>query len=176
MIMIVFPESVNGGFNVNEWIWCHAEPEFGPTIVVYSKVFVDQWFRIWVLKVRITSLYNDVIMGMIASQITCLTIVYSIVYSHRSKKTSKLHVTGLCAGNSPVQGIHRWPVNSPHKWPVTRKMFAFDDVIMSRRMASFWNSALWLLVVWCFSTTPSVATVLIEILHCFNFYLFLLYR
>ena len=29
-----------------------------------------------------------------------------------------------------VWGIHRRPVNSPHKWPVTRKMFAFDDVIM----------------------------------------------
>ena len=43
----------------------------------------------------------------------------------RSKKTSKLRVTGLCAGNSP--GL----VNSPHKRPVTRKMFPFDDVIMS---------------------------------------------
>ena len=30
-----------------------------------------------------------------------------------------------------VRGIHWWPVNSPHKWPVTRKMFPFDDVIMS---------------------------------------------
>ena len=30
-----------------------------------------------------------------------------------------------------VRGIHRRPVNSPHKWPVTRKMFSFDDVIMS---------------------------------------------
>ena len=35
----------------------------------------------------------------------------------RSKKTSKLRVTGLCAGNLPG------PVNSPHKGPVTRKMF-----------------------------------------------------
>ena len=42
----------------------------------------------------------------------------------RSKKTSKLRVTSLCAGNSPG------PVNSPHKWPVTWKMFPFDDVIM----------------------------------------------
>ena len=42
----------------------------------------------------------------------------------RSKKTSKLRVTGF------VQGIHRSPVNSPHKWPVTRKMFPFDVVIM----------------------------------------------
>ena len=43
------------------------------------------------------------------------------------KKTSKLRVSGLCVGNSPV--------NSPHKWPVTRKMFPFDDVIMGA-----WNA------------------------------------
>ena len=43
----------------------------------------------------------------------------------RSKKTSKLCVTGLRVGNSPG------PVNSPHKWPVTGKMFPFDDVIMT---------------------------------------------
>ena len=46
------------------------------------------------------------------------------LFGCRSKKTSKLRVTGLCAGNSPG------PMNSPHKWPVTRKMFPFDDVIM----------------------------------------------
>ena len=40
------------------------------------------------------------------------------LYRRRSKKTSKLRVTGLCAGNSL------------HKGPVTRKMFPFDDVIM----------------------------------------------
>ena len=48
------------------------------------------------------------------------------LYRRRSKKTSKLCVTGLCAGN------YREPVNSPHKWPVTWKMFPFDDVIMLR--------------------------------------------
>ena len=46
------------------------------------------------------------------------------LFRRRSKKISKLRVTGLCAGNSPQ------PVNSPHKWPVTRKMFPFGDVIM----------------------------------------------
>ena len=46
------------------------------------------------------------------------------LFGHRSKKTSKPRVTGFCAGNSPV--------NSSHKWPVTRKMFPFDDVIMLR--------------------------------------------
>ena len=46
------------------------------------------------------------------------------LFRRRSKKTSKLRVTGLCAGNSPGTG------EFPHKWPVTRKMFPFDDVIM----------------------------------------------
>ena len=45
--------------------------------------------------------YSDVIMGTMASQITSLTIVYSIVL----KKISKLGVTGLCVGTGefPVQ-------------------------------------------------------------------------
>ena len=50
----------------------------------------------------------------------------SRLFGRRSKKTSKLRVTGLCAGNSPGT------VNSPHKWPATREMFPFGDVIMAR--------------------------------------------
>ena len=46
------------------------------------------------------------------------------LFRRRWKKTLKLRVTGLCAGNSPG------PVNSPHKGPVTRNMFPFDDVII----------------------------------------------
>ena len=46
--------------------------------------------------------YNDVIMSAMTSQITISTIV---IYSNRrSNKTSKLRVTGLCAGNSPGTG------------------------------------------------------------------------
>ena len=49
--------------------------------------------------------YSDVTMRAIASQITSPTIVYSTLYSRgRSKKTSKLRVTGLCEINSPVTG------------------------------------------------------------------------
>ena len=49
--------------------------------------------------------YNDVIISEVASQFTSLAIVYSTVYSRRrSKKTSKLRATCLCAGNSPVTG------------------------------------------------------------------------
>ena len=67
-------------------------------------------------------------MGAMPSQITSLTIVYSTIYSgaDQSKHQSS-------ASLAFVWGIHRGPVNSPHKWPVTRKMFPFDDVIMTVR-------------------------------------------
>ena len=67
--------------------------------------------------------YRDVIMNAMASQITGIPIVYSIVYlgdDQRKQQSS--------ASLAYVRGIHRRPVNSPHKWPVTRKMFPFDDV------------------------------------------------
>ena len=46
---------------------------------------------------------HGVTMSTMVSQIISLTIVYSTVYSRcRSKKTSKLRVTGLCEGNSTM--------------------------------------------------------------------------
>ena len=76
--------------------------------------------------------YNDVIKCAIASQITSLTIVYSIVYSDADQR--KHQSSTLLAF---VWGIHRGPANSSHKWPVTRKMFPFVDVIMvAWRLAS----------------------------------------
>ena len=44
--------------------------------------------------------------------------LFNGLFRRRSKKTSKLRVTGL------------WEGNSPHKGPETRKMFPFNDVIM----------------------------------------------
>ena len=69
--------------------------------------------------------YNDLIMGLMASQIPSLTIVYSVVYSGADQRKHQNSVSLAF-----VRGIHRGPVNSPHKWPVTRKMFPFDEVIM----------------------------------------------
>ena len=70
--------------------------------------------------------YCDVVMGAMSSQITSLTIVYSIVHSGADQRKHQ-----SSASLAFVRGIHRWPVNSPHKGPVTRKMFPFDDVIMN---------------------------------------------
>ena len=56
------------------------------------------------------------------------------LFRRRSEKTSKLRVTGLCAGNSP------------RKCPVTRKIFPFDDVIMSYVIVQ-WGCCVYLLLV-----------------------------
>ena len=72
--------------------------------------------------------YDDVIMTMLASQITSLTAVYSIVYSDVNQRKHQ-----SSASLAFVREIHRGPVNFPHKWPVTWKMFPFDDVIMCKR-------------------------------------------
>ena len=65
-------------------------------------------------------------MSAMATQITSLTIVYSTVYTGADQRKHQ-----SSASLAFVRGIHRGPVNSPHKWPVTRKMFPFDDVIMT---------------------------------------------
>ena len=67
-----------------------------------------------------TSHYNDVIMSAMASQITSLTIVNSMVYSGADQIRHQSSASLAFAS----------PVNSPHKGPVTRKIFIFDDVIM----------------------------------------------
>ena len=69
--------------------------------------------------------YSDVIMKLMASQITSLTIVCSTVYSGADQRKHQ-----NSASLAFVGGIHQWLVNSPHKGPVTWKMFPFDDVIM----------------------------------------------
>ena len=73
-------------------------------------------------------------MTTMASQITSLTIVYSIVYSNADQR--KYQSSALLAF---VRGIYQWPVNSPHKGSVTRKMSPVDDVIIVDR---------WYLVAW----------------------------
>ena len=95
----------------------------------------DIWLPIYVLTSTLVLLnrrlghesyhYNDIIMGTIASQITSLAIVYSIVYSDADQR--KPQNSALLAF---VWGIHLGPVISPHKRSVTRNMFLFDDVIM----------------------------------------------
>ena len=64
------------------------------------------------LQVHILTHYDDVIMSAMASQITSLTIVYSIVYSGADQRKHQ--------SSASLAFV-------PHKWPVTRKMFPFDE-------------------------------------------------
>ena len=70
-----------------------------------------------------------------------LDCVLNRLFRRRSKKTSKLRVTGLCEGNSPVSGEY------PHKGPVTRKIFPFDDAIMISNNHIIGTPVVWYLVV-----------------------------
>ena len=72
--------------------------------------------------------YIDVIMTMMASQITSLTVVYSIVYSGADQRKHQ-----SSASLAFVWGIHRDRWIPRTKRPVTRKMFPFDDVIIYKK-------------------------------------------
>ena len=80
-------------------------------------------------------------MDVMVSQITSVSIVYSIVCSDEDQRNH--HSSASLAF---TRGIHRWPVNSPHKGPETRQMFPFDDVIMFRRITSI-TTVSWVLSV-----------------------------
>ena len=88
-------------------------------------------------------------MSAMASQITSLTIVYSIVYLMRkSKKTSKLRVTGLCVGNSP--GIGECPAQRASNaenvsiwWrhqAKRDKSFCLTNLVTRRALSCFFRS------------------------------------
>ena len=94
--------------------------------------------------------YDDATMSAMASEITNLTIVYSIVYSVEDQRKHQ-----SSESLAFVWGIHRRPVNYPHKGQVTRKMFPFDDVIM----AVYQNS----LIVW-YQATIILAPIFFRIL------------
>ena len=73
--------------------------------------------------------YNDVIMSAMAAQITCVSIVCTTVCSGADQRKHQ-----SSASLAFVRGIHRLTVNSQHKGPVTRKIFPFDDLIMSKKL------------------------------------------
>ena len=77
-------------------------------------------FNIWRLEqdYRHFTHYPGVIMGVMASQITGISIVCSTVCSDADQRKHQ-----NSASLAFVRGIHRWRVNSPHKRPVTRKRF-----------------------------------------------------
>ena len=102
-------------------------------MVLTYRVSIAEWYNH----------YNDVIMGVMTSQITIITIVYSTIYSGADQRKHQ-------SSASLATPRHWWPVNSPHKWPVTRKMFPFNDIIKIpclgiadydfNELMDFWNT------------------------------------
>ena len=142
---------------------------------------IEQRSRSWTgFGVNRMSHYCDVIMGAMTSQITSLTIVYSIVYSGADK--IKLQSSASLAF---VWEIHRLPVNSPHKWPVTQKMFQFDVIMLvaDTRDNLLWAVARSSLKLWVLIWSQALWAVFVQVYktylahyapcnHIFAFHLF----
>ena len=103
-----------------------ARTQWFQTISRYILTTKTCSFYIFGVRRDVFTHYNDVITDAMAYQITSLAIVYSTVYSGADQRKNQ-----SSASLAFVRGIHRRPVNSPHKGPVTRKMFSFDDAIMT---------------------------------------------
>ena len=89
--------------NASFW-YCIVRPAFN------DWAHVQEWPLLKIvnddaLNPQVLHIISDAIIGAVLSQITSLAIVYSTVYSGTDKKKSKLHVTGLCAGNSTVTDL-----------------------------------------------------------------------
>ena len=83
-------------------------------------IWIDNYFSD-----RATWHYSDIKMSMMASKITGVWIVCTIVCSGADQRKYQ-----SSASLAFVRGIHWWPVDCPHKGPVIWKMFPFDYVIM----------------------------------------------
>ena len=103
--------------------------------------------------------YSEVIMSTMASQITSFAIVYSTVH-RRSKKTSKLRVTGLCEGKSPMTGEPPLPMASYADsvsiwWRHHDRWSSIAEMFLMVLLSSYSTPGLHL--------TPSVTTVTVHI-------------
>ena len=103
-------------------LWCHCNEnnnhsrENGFTHICLHE-FCFSWLRLniqWPLQWR----HNE---QDGASNHRHLNYLLNRLFKRRSKKTS----------NSASLGIHQRPVDSPNKRPMSRKIFPFDDVIMT---------------------------------------------
>ena len=74
----------------------------------------------------LTPNYSDIIMSMMASQITGISIVCSTVCTGADQGKHQSF-----ASLAFIRWIHGWLVDSPHKGPVTWKVFPFNDGIKS---------------------------------------------
>ena len=99
-------EAAPGGVAVAGWVADAVPPAGCPATRMsagagrWSQRYPQDQSGLW----RGKQYYSDVIMGTMASHHQPHDCLLNHLLRLRSKKTSKLHVTGLYAGNSPVTG------------------------------------------------------------------------
>ena len=99
--------------NVINWSWVE-------NCYCWKTPNVSSWIQLLTLQWR----HNEGDVSDNVSHRRHLPCLLNWWFKRRSKKSSKLHVTGFCEGNSPVTG------EFPAQRLVTWKMFPFEDVIM----------------------------------------------
>ena len=106
------------------WLYCHVRRSVNILIVMRRSLQIFKYYSLMILQKCATPIQwrHNGCDGVSNHQPhDCLL---NRLFRRRSKHESS-------ASLAFVRRIPRWPGNSPHKWPVTRKMFLFDDVIMS---------------------------------------------
>ena len=85
-------------------VWCQFGSRMTKISLIYIYITRGQWVNLHAHEKRIAVWhYNDVIMTMVASQITSLTVVYSTVYSDADQRKHQSSVSLAF-----VRGIHRY--------------------------------------------------------------------
>ena len=111
-------------------LWIYFKTTFSPLTgqldyVSIHKLLCNTETNLQIYKMPHIQHDSDVIMSAMVSQITGVCLLNRL-FRCRSKKTSKLRVTGLCEGNSPMTG------EFPSQRISNAEMLLFDDVIMAR--------------------------------------------
>ena len=132
--------------------WRHGEHDGvskSPASPLFTQPFIQAQIRKKTSKLCVTSLCggNSPLIGEFPAEMTSNAekIAFKIIVTHCNDVIMSAMPSQITSSASLVflRGIHRWPANSPHKGPVTRKMFLFDDVIMTTPKSLQMKIALW---------------------------------
>ena len=95
MLLILVDKS-----NSNPLLWRHNGRDNVSNHQPHDLIMSHHWFRLWTNRRHL--LPDPITMTSNHQLHDCL---HNRLFGHKSKKTSKLRVTGLCAGNSPGTGV-----------------------------------------------------------------------
>ena len=112
--------SISGSRDVTDPLWWRHNAKSETTVLGDNSEMSDRWF--FLAELCLQDIKQRVRNKIIHS------LPWTTIWGHSWCDLPKYQSS---ASQDFVRGIHRRPVNSPHKVPATRKMFPFDDVIMT---------------------------------------------